>query len=69
MRALQPILLVVVLDLAAPEPAHAYIDPSAGSMVIQVVAGIILGGLLTIRRWWTGFGQAAKLLWARVRRS
>jgi hypothetical protein len=69
MRTLQLFLLAVVLHLAAPEPAHAYIDPSAGSMVIQVVAGVILGGLLTIRRWWTGLGQAAKLVWASIRRS
>jgi hypothetical protein len=68
MRALQPFLLAVVLHLTAPESAHADIDPSAGSLVIQVVAGVILGGLLTTRRWWTDFGQAAKLAWGKIRR-
>lgn len=31
----------------------AYIDPSFGSLVFQVIAGTILGGLLTMRLWWS----------------
>lgn len=29
-----------------------YIDPSFGSLVFQVIAATILGGILTIRLWW-----------------
>jgi len=29
-----------------------YIDPSSGSLVFQVIAGTIIGGLVTIKMWW-----------------
>lgn len=29
-----------------------YIDPSFGSLVFQVIAATILGGILTVRLWW-----------------
>jgi hypothetical protein len=30
----------------------AYIDPSSATLGIQIIIGVILGGLLTIRLWW-----------------
>lgn len=30
-------------------PAHAYIDPGAGSMLIQVILGLIMGGFFWFR--------------------
>jgi hypothetical protein len=68
MRALQLLLLAVALELVAPDSAHAYVDPSAGSLVLQVAAGVILGGLLTIRSWWTSVGDRMRLVWHRMRR-
>ena len=68
MPALQLILLAVVVQLAAPEPAFAYMDPSAGSLAIQVVMGLALGGLVTLRRWRSGFGRVSKAVWAKLRR-
>ena len=69
MRALQVLVLAVILHIASPEPAHAYIDPSAGSMIIQIALGLVLGSLLTMRSWWTKLGQGPKLLWRKIRRS
>lgn len=36
----------------APNPAHAYIDPGSGSMVIQLVVAAIAGGLFTLKVYW-----------------
>jgi hypothetical protein len=30
----------------------AYIDPSAGSMILQVLFAAVVGGALTAKRWW-----------------
>ncbi len=39
--------------LAASEaPAHAYIDPSTGSYLLQLAIGSILGGLFVLRMYW-----------------
>lgn len=48
--------LAGAIGVAAPE-AHAYLDPGAGSMLLQ----ILLGGL-------AGVGVLAKLYWHRVRK-
>ena len=48
--------LIVAVLLAAAPTLHAYIDPGAGSIILQV----ILGGL-------AGVGVAWKLLWHRLR--
>ena len=48
--------LAGAIGIAAPE-AHAYLDPGAGSMLLQV----LLGGL-------AGVGVLAKLYWYRVRK-
>lgn len=52
MRHLLPVIIVL---LASPK-AYAYLDPGAGSIVLQ----IILGGL-------AGVGLAWKLFWHRLR--
>ena len=48
-------MAAAALCLAAPE-AHAYLDPGAGSMLLQ----ILLGGL-------AGLGVLGKLYWHRIR--
>jgi len=54
----RPAILVgafaAVLVLSA-RPAHAYLDPAAGSMMLQ----LLLGGL-------AGLGIAVKLMWRRI---
>ena len=43
---------VVLLALVFCRPAYAYLDPSTGSLVIQVlVAGVLVGGF-ALRMFW-----------------
>ena len=46
-----------------------YVDPAAGSIVLQVAVAAIVGGALTAKRWWASFkqrlGAAAKRIRAR----
>jgi hypothetical protein len=69
MRLAELLLLVVVLQVATPQPAHAYVDPAAGSLAVQVAFGIVLGGFMALRRWRAACGQAIKSMWSRIRRS
>ncbi len=50
------IALLTALVLPIASPAHAYLDPSTGSMILQ----IILGGI-------AGLMVAGKLYWARLK--
>jgi len=53
--------VVVLLALGAPRPAWAYVDPSAGSIFLQLllggVAGILVALKLTYRRILGWFGR------------
>jgi hypothetical protein len=40
------------LSLAAAVPARAYIDPGTGSYVFQVLIGIFVGALFSIKIFW-----------------
>ena len=46
-----------------------YVDPAAGSIVLQVAVAAIVGGALTAKRWWASvkqrLGAAAKRIRAR----
>ena len=42
---------LAVYSLLAANDAHAYIDPGTGSMIIQIVAGAVLGATLTMKMW------------------
>jgi ABC-type uncharacterized transport system permease subunit len=48
------LLLFAVLagSLLAPQPAHAYVDPGAGSLVIQGIIAAVVGVGLTLRLYW-----------------
>lgn len=50
------VVLLVLLSLSGP--AHAYIDPSAGSVLLQLLLGGLAGVLVALRLYWarlTGF--------------
>ncbi len=36
----------------APVHAHAYLDPSTGSYLLQILAAGLFGGLYAISHWW-----------------
>ncbi len=44
---------IILYYLVIPTFAHAYIDPGTGSYIVQVVIGILLGAILSIRILWT----------------
>lgn len=49
------LFLVILCSLLFPRAVHAYIDPTAGSLVLQVILGFLVGGLI-----------AVKVLWSRI---
>ena len=46
------ILFVVVLLLATPRPAHAYLDANTGSLLAQLLLGGVAGIALVGRLYW-----------------
>lgn len=50
-------LLVATVWLASERPAHAYLDPGAGSVAAQVAIAGVAGALFGVRKWvavWIG---------------
>lgn len=43
---------VILATLAQSGAAHAYIDPGAGSMLLQAAVGAIAGGMFVLRTYW-----------------
>ena len=41
---------VVLLLLAFPRPAHAYVDPGSGAMLWQLAAAAVIGSIFYVRR-------------------
>jgi hypothetical protein len=44
--------LLLLLGLLAPGIAYAYLDPGTGSYIIQLVIGMVLGGLFAVGLFW-----------------
>ncbi len=45
-------LVVMWLLLVTPAPAHAYLDPGSGSMLLQALLGGIAGVAVLVRMTW-----------------
>lgn len=43
---------VILATLAQSSAAHAYIDPGAGSMLLQAAVGAVAGGMFVLRTYW-----------------
>lgn len=43
-------LLVITALVMIATPAHAYVDPGTGSLIIQAAVAMLLGGGLAFRR-------------------
>jgi hypothetical protein len=41
-----------VVLLVLPAQAHAYLDPSSGSMLLQIAVGGFLAALVTVKMYW-----------------
>jgi hypothetical protein len=51
-RASIPSMMVAVWLLAAATPAHAYLDPSTGSMILSAVIGLLATLALALKTYW-----------------
>lgn len=58
----QDVLFVLAVLLLLPRPAHAYVDASLVSVVIQGVVAVVAGGLVMLKLYW----QRVKQLVGRV---
>jgi hypothetical protein len=46
-------ILFVFLFLSIPRPAHAYIGPGTLTLVLQILAGLLVGGVTVIAMYWS----------------
>ncbi len=44
--------LLIVLVLASPQQLAAYIDPGAGSYLLQILVAGVLGASFAVKRFW-----------------
>ena len=42
----------VLIGLCGVQPAHAYIDPGTGGMILQLLLGGIAGALVVVKLYW-----------------
>jgi hypothetical protein len=52
MRSPGFLLTLIVLTVIVVPPAHAYIDPGTGSMIIQVLIAVVVGGAFAVKMSW-----------------
>ena len=44
--------LFILFYLIYPRKVHAYIDPGTGSIMVQVLIGVLFGVLFTLKTFW-----------------
>jgi hypothetical protein len=44
-----------------------YVDPSAGSVILQVAFAAMVGGALTAKRWWSSLTRTVRAGMNRIR--
>ena len=49
--------VAAILVLASPLPAHAYIDPGTGSVLLQMILGGLAGLIVVLKIGWSRLGQ------------
>jgi hypothetical protein len=67
-RVLRFLGFLTLISILAPRRAQAYVDPSTGSIVIQVLIAGALGAAFTAKQWWKRLATAARELRERVTR-
>ena len=67
-RTLEILAVLCAVSVAAPPPAHAYIDPLSGSVVLQGIIAGVLAALLTVRHWWASAIRLVRAWFARAAR-
>jgi len=46
------IFFIAVFILVASESAFAYLDPATGSILVQIIIGVVASSLFTIKLYW-----------------
>ena len=69
MPFLRLLTLALICVLVAPRPAHAYLDPGTGSLLLQGLIGAIAGGLLMVRLYWARLRTGVATLMGRRKSS
>ncbi len=59
--------LTVLLWLARPAEAHAYIDPSTGSYLLQMLLAGLLAAAFAVKMFWQNLKATARRLFAKDR--
>lgn len=57
-------LLIGLAVLLISQPASAYLDPGAGSLIWQMLIGIVLGAAFLLKMYW----QKTKALFRRIQK-
>ena len=64
-RLLPGLALAVATLTLFPATAHAYIDPTSGSVAFQILAAGVLGAAVTARHWWSKAVRAVRELYGK----
>ena len=48
----QTFLLLLAAGLIVPGDAYCYIDPGTGSVMFQVLVGLLIGAIATLKLYW-----------------
>lgn len=70
--ALAGTVLVLAFDIA--HPAHAYLDPGTGSIMLQLLLGGVAGSLVIFKLYWQKFkdlfsrGEAGDLIQTEIKK-
>jgi len=51
-RLFQVVALCILFSSLAPQKAYAYLDPGSGSLILQLIAAFLVGGLFAIKIFW-----------------
>lgn len=46
-------LLIILVALLFPKPAHAYLDPGTGSYIFQILIASVIGGTVVFKSGWS----------------
>ena len=46
------VVLSMLMAVLVPRPSHAYLDPTSGSILLQVLLGGLAGAALALRLFW-----------------
>lgn len=71
MKTKSPFAIVIaaaVLLVLSESPAYAYLDPGAGSLLLQTLVAGVLGGLYAVKHFWRRITGAAGAVLARLSR-